>query len=81
MDMKPLIEFCVSNLASGSQEALEQLEKDFEVDVMEYGCLGFCGQCAESLFALVDGEPVTGNSPEELVKNIYQYIENNPLFL
>jgi uncharacterized protein YuzB (UPF0349 family) len=81
MNMKPLIEFCVSNLASGSQEAFEQLEKDFEVDVMEYGCLGFCGQCAESLFALVDGEPVTGNSPEELVKNIYKYIENNPLFL
>jgi len=78
--VKPIIEFCVSNLANGSQKALEILEKDPNLDIIEYGCLGYCGKCFESLYALVNGEVVTGETPEELVKNIYQYLEENPMF-
>ncbi|WP_396021288.1 YuzB family protein [Bacillus sp. S/N-304-OC-R1] len=78
--MKPLIEFCVSNLASGSQAALEILEKDYDLDVIEYGCLGYCGKCASMLFALVNGEVVTGETPDELVSNIYEFLEENPMF-
>lgn len=78
--IKPIIEFCVSNLASGSQKALEILEKDYDLDVIEYGCLGYCGKCASTLFALVNGEVVTGETPDELVQNIYQYLEGNPMF-
>ncbi|MFD0051379.1 YuzB family protein [Actinomycetes bacterium NPDC127524] len=78
--MNPIIEFCISNLASGSQEALEQLERDPNFDIVEYGCLSYCGKCARSLFALVNGEPVTGETTEELVRNIYQYLEDNPMF-
>ena len=36
--MRPIIEFCVSNLASGSQKAMEELEKDPNLDIVEYGC-------------------------------------------
>jgi uncharacterized protein YuzB (UPF0349 family) len=78
--VKPIIEFCVSNLANGSQKALEQLEKDPNLDIVEYSCLGYCGQCYESLFALVNGEAVEGETAEELVKNIYQFLEENPMF-
>ncbi|MGM9985713.1 MAG: YuzB family protein [Bacillaceae bacterium] len=78
--MQPVIEFCVSNLASGSQRALEILEKDPDLDVIEYGCLGYCGICNEHLFALVNGEVVTGNTPDELVENIYLFLEENPMF-
>lgn len=78
--INPIIEFCVSNLASGAQVALEELEKDSNLDIIEYGCLGYCTQCAESLYALVNGEVVTGESPRELVDNIYQYLEENPMF-
>ncbi|MEK4313021.1 YuzB family protein [Bacillus sp. FSL P4-0334] len=78
--MIPMIEFCVSNLARGSQEALEILEKDPNLDVLEYGCLSYCGKCMESLFALVNGEVVTGGTPAELVDNIYTFIEENPMF-
>lgn len=77
---KPIIEFCISNLASGSQRAREILEKDPNLDVIEYGCLSHCGLCARSLYALVNGEVVRGNTPEELVDNIYQYLEENPMF-
>ncbi|KIL42623.1 YuzB family protein [Jeotgalibacillus soli] len=78
--MKPIIEFCLSNLASGSQEALEILERDPNLDIIEYGCLGYCGICASSHFALVNGEIVEANSPKELVDEIYIYLEENPMF-
>ena len=76
----PIVEFCMSNLASGSQEALEILEQYPNMDVVEYGCLGYCGKCAESLYALVNGEVVTGETPKELVDNIYKHLEENPMF-
>jgi uncharacterized protein YuzB (UPF0349 family) len=78
--MKPIIEFCISNLASGSQKALEILEKDPNLDIIEYSCLSYCTQCAEKLFALVNGEFVSGETPEQLVENIYRYLEENPMF-
>jgi uncharacterized protein YuzB (UPF0349 family) len=78
--IQPIIEFCISNLASGAQRALEVLEKDPDLDVIEYGCLGYCGKCASSLYALVNGEVVTGETPEELVENIYQFLDENPMF-
>lgn len=78
--IQPIIEFCVSNLASGAQKALEILERDPNLDIIEYGCLGYCGKCASTLYALVNGEVVTGNTAEELVENIYQYLEENPMF-
>ncbi|WP_226669437.1 YuzB family protein [Metabacillus litoralis] len=78
--MKPIIEFCISNLANGAQEALEKLEKDPNLDIIEYGCLGYCGKCYNSLYALVNGEIVTGDNPDGLVENIYTYLEENPMF-
>ena len=77
---KPIIEFCISNLASGAQKAREKLERDSNLDIIEYGCLGYCGKCTHSLYALVNGEVVTGETAEQLVDNIYQHLEENPLF-
>lgn len=63
--MFPIVEFCVSNLAQGSQEAKEILEKDPNLDVVEYGCLSYCGQCMQTMYALVNGEMVTANNPAD----------------
>lgn len=78
--MRPIIEFCLSNLASGSHDAMEELEKDPNLDIIEYGCLNHCGTCALDHFALVNGEYIAGDTPEELVSNIYKYLEGNPMF-
>lgn len=78
--MNPLVEFCVSNLANGAQDAFEVLENDPNIDVLEYGCLSYCTRCSESLYTLVDGEMVEAETPEELTKKIYKHIEENPLF-
>ncbi|GKW47396.1 MULTISPECIES: YuzB family protein [Planococcus] len=78
--MKPIVEFCISNMANGSQESFEKLESDSNLDVLEYGCLSYCTQCAESLYALVNGEIVEADTPEELTQKVYEFIEENPLF-
>ncbi|WP_461202485.1 YuzB family protein [Anoxybacillus sp. TBDG-1] len=78
--LKPIVEFCISNLANGSQGALEQLEKDPNLDIIEYGCLGYCGKCANTLFAMVNGDIVTAENVEQLVERVYAYIEENPMF-
>lgn len=78
--MNPMVEFCISNIANGSQEAFEKLERDPNLDVLEYGCLSYCTICSESLFAVVNGDIVRGETPSELVENIYQHIEDNPMF-
>lgn len=75
-----MVEFCVSNLANGAQETFETLERDPNVDVLDYGCLSYCTKCDNAFYALVNGEIVEANTPAELTKNIYQYIEDNPMW-
>ncbi|EUJ32422.1 hypothetical protein MFLO_06862 [Listeria floridensis FSL S10-1187] len=73
--MNPIVEFCVNNLASGAQKAFDQLDSDPNLDVIEYDCLTYCDLCARNLFALVDGEVIRGDSADELVQNIYRFLE------
>ena len=40
--MKPIVEFCISNIANGAQDSFEKLERDPNLDVLEYGCLSYC---------------------------------------
>ncbi|WP_338471932.1 YuzB family protein [Niallia sp. XMNu-256] len=74
-----IIEFCISNLANGSQKARYILERDPNLDIVEYGCLSNCGKCNHTFYALVNGEVVMGESPEQLVENIYEFIDGIPL--
>lgn len=78
--MNPMVEFCVKNIINGSQSVFEALEKDPNIDVLDYGCLSYCTKCSQSLYALVEGEIVEGDTPEELLKNIYEYIDENWMF-
>lgn len=75
--MKALVEFCASNTASYTQEVMEALEQDpdIDVDVMEYGCLGYCGECYMAPFALVNGEFVTADTPAELLEKIKEKVK------
>lgn len=78
--MNPIIEFCISNMANGSQEAFDILERDSNLDVLEYGCLSYCTTCSMTLYCLVNGDIVEADSPEELVQKVYAHIEENPMF-
>ena len=78
--LNPLVEFCISNLANGAQETYEILERDPNIDVLEYGCLSFCTKCAQGFYAVVNGDIVEADTPAELTKRIYEYIEENPMW-
>lgn len=73
--MRPMVEFCVSNFSLGSEAVKKILEEENEVDVLEYGCLGNCGQCFVQPYALVDGQLVSGNTPQELLAAIKEQIQ------
>lgn len=75
-----MVEFCITNLVNGAQKTYEELEKDPEIDVLEYGCMSYCTKCARGFYAVVNGEVVEADTPDELTKAIYQYIEENPIW-
>lgn len=68
--IKPLIEFCASNMHHGTDKIVKLLEQDDKYDVIEYGCLGNCGECYMMPYAIVEGEIVSAETPEQLLDNI-----------
>ncbi|GAA0369386.1 DUF1450 domain-containing protein [Bacillus horti] len=77
--MRPIIEFCQSNLGAGTLRVKEELEKDPDLDVIDYGCLGFCGECYQYPYALVNGEFVYGESPKDLLNKIREAIAKDEM--
>ncbi|OXM87190.1 YuzB family protein [Paenibacillus rigui] len=73
--MRPIIEFCSSNMHHGTDQLMKRLEANPDYDVIEYGCLGNCGECFLLPYALVNGEIVAGSNVEELEQRIAQKIK------
>ncbi|NIK70197.1 MULTISPECIES: YuzB family protein [unclassified Paenibacillus] len=71
---KPLIEFCNGNMHHGTESIMKQLEQDERLKVVEYGCLGNCGECYLKPFALVDGRIIAAESIEDLDRRIRETI-------
>ncbi|MBE3595704.1 MAG: DUF1450 domain-containing protein [Hydrogenibacillus sp.] len=72
--MYAIVEFCVSNLASGSQSVYDALSEEPMIDVVEYGCLSYCSECFLQPFALVNGKFVSAETPEALIQAIRRVI-------
>ncbi|MGN8645273.1 DUF1450 domain-containing protein [Gracilibacillus sp. HCP3S3_G5_1] len=68
--------FCVKNLAKGTEQVRQQLLTDPDMDVAEYGCTSYCGICRNYHVAIVNGRPITADTPEQLLDNINEYIDN-----
>jgi len=73
--MKPMIEFCASNMHHGTDEIMNRLEQDDSYEVIEYGCLGNCGECYLKPYALVDGTIVGVDDVDELYDAIMKAID------
>jgi len=72
--MRPIIEFCAANMHHGTDKVMKALEENPEYDVIEYGCLGNCGECYLFPYALVNGETVAAPTAEELHEKIMEAI-------
>ncbi|KQX45266.1 DUF1450 domain-containing protein [Paenibacillus sp. LMG 31458] len=73
--MRPIIEFCASNMHHGTDKVMKALEQNPDFDVMEYGCLGNCGQCYMEPYALVNGEIIAAESADALHERILNRIK------
>ncbi|WP_336784835.1 YuzB family protein [Paenibacillus sp. MMO-177] len=71
---KPLIEFCNGNMHHGTEGIMKQFEQDDRLKVVEYGCLGNCGECYLKPFALVDGRIIAAESIKDLERRIRESI-------
>ncbi|MFC4597032.1 YuzB family protein [Cohnella hongkongensis] len=69
-----VVEYCVSNAQHGTDEALKKLEELPDTEVIEYGCLGNCGECFLSPYALVNGESVVAETAEQLYELVLEEI-------
>ncbi|MNL82015.1 hypothetical protein D3C87_2092800 [compost metagenome] len=54
---------------------MKTLEQNPDYDVVEYGCLGNCGQCYMEPYALVNGEIVAAETAELLLAVILEKIK------
>lgn len=68
--MRPVIEFCAGNNHHGTDELLRIWAQNPDVDVVEYGCLGNCGECYMFPYVMVNGETVAAESSEQLLERI-----------
>ena len=77
--MMVIVEFCVSNMHHGTDRVLKKLENNPEIEVIEYGCLGNCGECFLSPYALVNGESVVAETADQLYDLIMETIAKQAL--
>ncbi len=73
--MRPMVEFCEGNLESHSESVRIKLQADGDLDIMEYGCLGNCGECYVRPFAYVNGKRIAAETAEELYLEIKNFLE------
>lgn len=70
------IKFCENNFQFGTEEIIPILEEEMSnVRIEVHSCIGFCDDCANSPFALIDGEILQADTPEELLDEIKSYLE------
>lgn len=74
-----IVEFCVSNAHHGTDQVLKKLEQLPHIEVIEYGCLGNCGECFLSPYALVNGESVVAETAEQLYDLVLEAIAKQEL--
>lgn len=68
--MNPLIECCEQNLSKGNFALSEDVFIQENSDLVTYSCMNECVLCAQSFYALFEGERVTGKTPEELIEKV-----------
>ncbi len=65
------VKFCENNFSHGTEVLVDKIEKELDGATSKIEpCLGFCGDCAEGPFALVDDEFVQADTIEELYDEI-----------
>ncbi|MFJ8101707.1 DUF1450 domain-containing protein [Lysinibacillus sp. NPDC096212] len=78
--LKNRVEFCITNLSLGAADAYDILNERSDIEIEESGCTSHCEICEQGIFTIVNGEVVTADDAETLVKAIDEEIKQNPLY-
>ncbi len=79
MELMHIVEYCTSNTHHGTEQIIEKLELVPDIEVIEYGCLGNCGECYLSPYVLVNGESVVAETADQLYDLVLEAIKNQEL--
>ncbi|CAI6040044.1 YuzB family protein [Cohnella sp. JJ-181] len=71
-----IVEFCVSNAHHGTDRLIDKLNLLPDLETIEYGCLGNCGECYLSPYVMVNGETVVAETAEALYDAILEALED-----
>lgn len=74
LKMKINVKFCPCNFEDELESVKEKLMERSDLEVIEDICLLYCGQCLMEPFALVNGENIVAEEPDELYEKIDQYV-------
>jgi uncharacterized protein YuzB (UPF0349 family) len=75
-----IVEICENNFIT-KLDLENILETEYpEVSVLETDCLSFCGMCAASPYAMVNGKRVFAKTPEECLAKIRDVIQQELAF-
>lgn len=74
--MNPLVECCEQNLSKGNFALSEDLFIQENSDLVTYSCMNECVLCAQTFYALFEGERITGETPEELIEKVKRAISS-----
>lgn len=64
--MRPIIECCVNNYHTGTNEIIKRFEDNPNYDVVAYNCVGNCKTCNLHPFILINGEFLTASTKDKL---------------
>ncbi|WP_082337468.1 DUF1450 domain-containing protein [Lysinibacillus sp. FJAT-14745] len=78
--LKNRVEFYITNLSLGAADAYDVLIEKSNIEIEESGCTSHCEICEQGIFAIVNGEVVTADDAETLVKAIDEEIKQNPIY-
>ncbi|KOP78732.1 hypothetical protein AMS59_11295 [Lysinibacillus sp. FJAT-14745] len=70
----------MTNLSLGAADAYDVLIEKSNIEIEESGCTSHCEICEQGIFAIVNGEVVTADDAETLVKAIDEEIKQNPIY-
>ncbi|OPJ63974.1 DUF1450 domain-containing protein [Clostridium oryzae] len=70
------IKFCENNFSFGTDEVMRKLKESHRnIEVSADSCLGYCGDCEQGPFALVNDEMIQADTEEELFDMIENMLE------
>ncbi|MGO4888930.1 DUF1450 domain-containing protein [Anaerobacillus sp. MEB173] len=71
VEMGNKVECCQMNRWNGSDHVFEQLEKEAEIQVVTFTCIGNCHVCKDQFHGVVNNRRIACSTPEHLLETIY----------